>query len=90
MGTKHIPRHSFNEAEGFKVFYSTPKRGFATVRFRTNVSGSRINISVVCPEPEKAKDSLDLSTREFEDILQAAANLVKVLLEHAFGKDTII
>ena len=87
MGTKDIPRDNLDKAKGFEVHYRTPKRGLATVRFRTNMLGCRINIEVVCPEPEKPKDSLGLPVGEFNNIMQAASNLVEMLMEHAFGED---
>jgi len=89
MRTHNKTRYSLDKAKGFEVHYSTPKRGLATVRFRSNVSGCRINISIVCPEPEKPKGSLDLPIGEFDDIMQAASNLVEILMERAFGKDAI-
>jgi len=90
MRVKPKPRYSLYKPEAFEVHYSTPKRGFTTARFRANLLGFRVNLSVVGPEPEKPKASFELTSREFNDITQAAANLVEMLIQHAFGKDTSV
>ena len=82
--------YSPDEPEVFEVRYGTPKRGLTTARLRATLRGFRINVSVVCPEPEKRKDRLTLRRREADDITKAMHNLVEALIKHAFGQDVVI
>lgn len=79
-----VTRDDFDKALGFKITHGTPKGSFATARFRANLGGFRINLSVVGPETEKSKNYFTLTIRETKDINKAAANLVKMLKEKAF------
>ena len=88
MGTDKKSGYSPDKSEVFEVHYGTPKRGLTTARLRATLRGFRINVSVVCPEPEKRKGRLTLTRREGDDITKAMHNLVEMLIKHAFGKDS--
>lgn len=88
MGVNPKTRYSPDESEVFEVLYGTPKCGYTTARLRATLRGFRVNISVVCPEPEKRQGSLSLTRREADDITQAMHNLVSALVKHALGKDS--
>jgi len=75
------------ESELLEVHYGTPKRSLTTARLSGYLRGFRINLSVVCPNPEKAKNRLTLTRREGDDITKAMNNLVETLIKHAFGED---
>jgi len=81
--------YSPDESEVFEVRYGTPKRSLTTARLRATLRGFRINVSVVCPQPEKHKGRLTLRRREADDITKAMHNLVEMLIKHAFGQDFV-
>mgnify|MGYP001608381004 CR=1 FL=1 len=87
MGVYPKTGYSPDESEVFEVHYGTPKRSLTTARLRAHLGSFRINVSVVCPNPEKSKRRLALTRRETDDITQAMRNLVKMLVKHALGED---
>jgi len=78
------------ESELLEVHYGTPKRSLTTTRLSGYLRGFRINLSVVSPNPKKAKNRLTLTRREGDDITKAMNNLVETLIKHTVGEEAVI